>query len=102
MQNGICPFAGLYGFFSGPANAASVCRDVRTLDARTMILRGEDIPVFEEIMKVPYIGEIKERDRAYCNRLDESIWRQRSLVLCAVFRERGQRLVWDPKIRVRR
>ncbi len=102
LQNGICPFAGLYGFFSGPANAASVCRDVRTLDARTMILRGEDIPVFEEIMKVPYIGEIKERDRAYCNRLDESIWRQRSLVLCAVFRERGQRLVWDPKIRVRR
>ncbi len=101
-ENGLCPFAGLYGFFSGPANVASVCRDARALDARTVILRREDIPVFEEIMKVPYVESVKERDEAYCNRLDEGIWRQRSLALCAVFRERGQRLVWDPEIRVRR
>lgn len=102
MRDGICPFAGLYGFFSGPANVASVSRDAFALDARTMILRGEDIPVFEEIMKVPYIERLKQRDEAYCNRLDEGIWRQRSLALCAVIRERGMRLVWDPKIRVRR
>ena len=62
----------------------------------------EDIPLFEEIMKVPYVEEIEKRDRQYCNRLDENIWKQRSMALCAVFRERGQRLVWDPKIRVRR
>ena len=102
LQDGTCPFAGLYGFFSGPANVASVCRDAWALDARTMILRREDIPVFEETMKIPYIGKVEDRKEAYCNRLDESIWRQRSLALCAVFRERGQKLVWDPQIRVRR
>ena len=102
LQNGLCPFAGLPGFFSGPANVASVSRDAFALDARTMILRREDISVFEEIMKVPYVENPKERDEAYCNRLDEGIWRQRSLAFCALLRERGLRLVWNPMIRVRR
>ena len=84
------------GFFSGPANVASVSRDAFALDARTMILRREDISVFEEIMKVPYVENPKERDEAYCNRLDEGIWRQRSLAFCALLRERGLRLVWNP------
>ena len=102
LKEGLCPFAGLYSFFSGPANVAAVCRDAYALDARTVILRKEDVPLFEEIMKVPYVEKAKERDVRYCNKLDEGIWRQRSMALCAVFRERGQRLVWDPKIRVRR
>ena len=102
LKNGLCPFAGLYSFFSGPANVAAVGRDAYALDARAVLLRKEDIPLFEEIMKVPYVEEIEKRDRQYCNRLDENIWKQRSMALCAVFRERGQRLVWDPKIRVRR
>lgn len=102
LKNGLCPFAGLYSFFSGPANVAAVGRDAYALDARAVLLRKEDIPLFEEIMKVPYVEEIEKRDRQYCNRLDENIWKQRSMALCAVFRERGQRLVWDPKICVRR
>lgn len=102
LQSGICPFRGLYGFFSGPANVASVSRDAYALDARTMILRKKDIPLFEEVIKVPYVEKIEERDRAYCNRLDENIWRQRSMALCAVFQERGKRLIWDPALRVRR
>ncbi|MBD5550390.1 MAG: glycosyltransferase [Lachnospiraceae bacterium] len=102
LQNGICPFAGFYSFFSGPANVASVGRDAYALDARTMILRREDIPLFEELIKVPYVEEVKKRDKRYCNSLDENIWRQRSMALCAVFRERGKRLVWDPSISVRR
>lgn len=102
LKNGLCPFAGLYSFFSGPANVAAVCRDAYALDARTVLLRKEDIPLFEEIMKVPYVEELRKRDRQYCNKLDENIWRQRSMALCNAFRERGQRLVWDPEIRVRR
>lgn len=102
LTSGICPFRGLYGFFSGPANVASVSRNAYAVDARTMLLRREDIPLFEELIKVPYVEKIEERDKAYCNRLDENIWRQRSMALCAVFRERGQRLVWDPALRVRR
>ena len=102
LKNGICPFRGLYGFFSGPANVASVSRNAYAMDARTMLLRKEDIPLFEELVKVPYVEKIEERDKAYCNRLDENIWRQRSMALCAVLRERGQRLVWDPALRVRR
>lgn len=102
LRDGNCPFRGLYGFFSGPANVASVSRDAFALDARTLILREEDVALFEKVIKVPYMAKIEERDRAYCNRLDEGIWRQRSMELCAVFRERGQRLVWDPALRVRR
>lgn len=102
LKNGLCPFAGLYSFFSGPANVAAVGRDAYALDARTVLLRKEDVPLFEEIMKVPYVENLGKRDRQYCNKLDENIWRQRSMALCAVIRERGQRLVWDPEIRVRR
>ena len=102
LSDGLCPFAGLYSFFSGPANVAAVNRDAFALDARTVILRNEDIPLFEEIIKVPYVEKVDKRDKYYCNRLDESIWKQRSMALCAVFREKGQRLVWDPNIRVRR
>lgn len=102
LKDGICPFKGLYSFFSGPANVAAVCRDAYALDARTVILREEDIPLFEKIIKVPYMVKIEERDKQYCNSLDESIWKQRSMALCRVFRERGERLVWDPGIRVRR
>lgn len=102
LRDGLCPFMGLPGFFSGPANVASVSRDVFALDARAMFLRKEDIPLFERIIKVPYLEKIKDRDKCYCNRLDEGIWRQRSLALCGEIRERGQRLVWDPGIRVRR
>ncbi len=102
LKNGMCPFAGLYSFFSGPANVAAVGRDAYALDARTVLLRKEDIPLFEEIMKVPYVEEVGKRDRQYCNKLDENIWRQRSMALSSIFRERGQRLVWDPEIRVRR
>lgn len=101
IKDGSCPFEGLYSFFSGPGNVAAVSRDACGLDARTMVIRREDIPLFETIIKVPYVEKIKERDRAYCNRLDERIWRQRSMALCAVFKERGLRLVWDPQIRVR-
>lgn len=102
LPGGECPFRGLYGFFSGPANVAAVCRDAYALDARTLLLRREDIPLFEEIIKVPYVEKVEDRDKAYCNRLDENIWRQRSMALCAVFRDRGKRLLWDPQIRVRR
>lgn len=102
LKDGLCPFAGLYSFFSGPANVAAVDRDAYALDARAVLLRKEDIPLFEEIMKVPYVEDLGKRDRQYCNKLDENIWRQRSMALCAVIRERGQRLVWDPEIRVRR
>ncbi|MDE6950306.1 MAG: glycosyltransferase [Lachnospiraceae bacterium] len=102
MESGSCPFEGLYSFFSGPGNVAAVCRDTVGLDARTMILRREDIPLFEKIIKVPYVEKIKERDTTYCNRLDERIWRQRSMELCTVFEERGLKLLWDPQIRVRR
>lgn len=101
LQNGSCPFEGLYSFFSGPANVAAVSRDAYGLDARTMIIRREDIPLFEEIIKMPYMEKVEERDKAYCNRLDERIWKQRSMALCAVLRERGLRLLWDPQIRVR-
>lgn len=102
LKNGMCPFAGLYSFFSGPANVAAVGRDAYALDARTVLLRKEDIPLFEEIMKVPYVEDLGKRDRQYCNKLDENIWKQRSMALCSIFRGRGQRLVWDPEIRVRR
>ena len=102
LKDGRCPFEGLYGFFSGPVNVAAVCRDAYALDARTMVLRREDIPLFEEIIKVPYVEKIEARDKAYCNRLDEHIWRQRSMAFCAVLRGRGQRLLWDPQIRVGR
>lgn len=102
LKNGMCPFAGLYSFFSGPANVAAVGRDAYALDARAVLLRKEDVSLFEEIMKVPYVEDLGKRDRQYCNKLDENIWRQRSMALCAVIRARGQRLVWDPEIRVRR
>lgn len=102
LPGGLCPFQGMYGFFSGPCNVAAVSRDAFALDARTMVLREGDVPLFEAVMKVPYVQDWKKRDRAYCNRLDENIWRQRSMALCERFRERGERLVWDPRIRVRR
>lgn len=102
LSDGSCPFRGLQGFFSGPANVAAVSRDAWALDARTMLLREEDIPLFEEMIKVPYLDKIEDRDEAYCNRLDENIWRQRSMAFCEVLRDRGKRLLWDPQIQVRR
>lgn len=100
LPDGSCPFRGLQGFFSGPANAAAVSRDAYALDARTILLRDKDIPLYEEMMKVPYVKEIEKRDRAYCGRLDENIWKQRSMALCAALRDSGKRLLWDPQIRV--
>lgn len=101
LKNGLCPFAGLPGYFSGPSNVAAVSRDAYALDARTVLLRKDDIPLFEEIIKMPYMENIKKRDRAYCLKLDENIWKQRSMTLCKVFRERNKRLLWDPRIKVR-
>lgn len=102
LKNGACPFSGVYGFFSGPANVMAVRRNAYALDARTVFLRKEDVSLFEEIIKVPYMERIEGRDKQYCNSLDESIWRQRSMMLCSVFRKRGKRLIWDPAIKVRR
>ncbi len=102
LRDGRCPFQGLPAFFSGPANVASVCRDAFALDARTVFLREGDIPLFEEILKIPYKEKLKERDTAYCNQLDEGIWRQRSMELSEKIRARGQRLLWNPEIRVKR
>ncbi len=102
LRDGNCPLQGIPAFFSGPANALSVSRNAWALDARTAILRKEDVPLFEEIMKVPYVDRPEKRGTEYCNQLDEGIWRQRSMALSAKIRERGQRLLWNPKIRVRR
>lgn len=102
LQDGSCPFQGIPAFYAGPANILSVSRDAYALDARAVLLRKEDVSFFEEIMKVPYIAELKKRDKAYCNRLDEGIWRQRSMELSAQIRERGQKLLWNPEVKVRR
>ncbi len=102
LEDGSCPFRGIPAFFSGPANIMSVCRDVFALDARGIFLRDEDIPLFEEIMKVPYRKSREKRRKNYCNQLDEAVWRERSMELSAAIRGRGQRLLWEPSVKVRR
>lgn len=101
LQNGACPFQDVPAFFTGPANVMSVCRNAFSLDARTVLLRKEDIALFEEIIKVPYLEDLHKRDYDYCSQLDERIWRQRSMELSARIRERGQRLLWDPQLKLK-
>ncbi len=100
-QDGNCPFRGMPVFFAGPVNVMSVCRDAYALDARTVLMRKKDVCLFEEIMGVPYVEKLEERDMSYCRQLDEAIWKQRSMELSARIRERGQKLFWNPEVRVR-
>ena len=99
-EDGSCPFAGMPLSYAGPCNIASVAQDCTAMDARAMLIRRELIPVYEQILCVPYVETIAERDRAYTNSLDEHIWRQRSLLLAHILRERGYTLLWDPAVHV--
>lgn len=77
-----CPFAGIRDNFAGPCNALSVTRDMPVLDARTMLVRDDLIPLYEKIIKMPYIPDIKDRTLSYTRALDNRIWLQRSKALC--------------------
>jgi len=100
-EMGICPMKNIPVYYSGPANMYSVSRDAwYGIDARTLLLRRQDIPLYEEIMQIKYVPDLKKRDKAFCNQLDEAIWRQRSTTLCKILTDRGQRVVWDPQIKV--
>ena len=99
-ENGRCPFKDMPVSYAGPANIASIVQDCAALDARTMILRPEMVTLYEEMIGLPYLADLTGRDRKYCNRLDEAIWRQRSMALSEKLQEGGKRLVWDPQIQV--
>lgn len=102
-EEGICLMKGIPSYYSGPANKYSVSRDALFgIDARTLRVREEYISLYEEIMKVPYEADLKKRDKAYCNQLDEAIWRQRSKALCNAIQADGYKILWEPQIKVYR
>lgn len=102
-EEGICQMKGIPSYYSGPANRYSVSRDaLHGVDARTLCVRKEYIPLYEEIIKVLYEPDLKKRDKAYCNQLDEAIWRQRSRTLCNAIRAEGCKILWDPQNKVYR
>ncbi|MCR5716050.1 MAG: glycosyltransferase [Lachnospiraceae bacterium] len=101
-RSGQVVFQGLYRDYAGPCNLADVVSRAEALDARTMILREDLIDLFVSSVGVPYRKDPAERDIAYCNQLDEQIWRQRSLLLCEKLTAAGALLLWDPEVVVRR
>lgn len=102
-KEGLCPLKGVPSYYSGPANVYSVPRDAEYgIDARTLIVRDEYISLYEEVLKINYEPDLKKRDKAYCNQLDESIWKQRSQAFCAMLMKDGYKILWEPQSKVYR
>jgi hypothetical protein len=98
--DGQCPFENMPVYFAGPCNRASVMQDAYALDARTVFLRQELIPFYQQYIKLPYPESVRDRNRNFSNRLDDRIWRQRSIALSCRLREEGYLLLWNPDIQI--
>ncbi len=97
---GNCVLGGLKDDYAGPCNRADIVSGAYALDARSIILRDELVSLYMECVGLPYPKDTDARDEAFCNQLDERIWRQRSLDLSRRIREAGYVLLWDPEVKV--
>ena len=100
-KDGTCLLEGKPSYFSGPCNRASVSQQVYAVDARTMTLREELIPLFEEYIGIPYQEDVSKRSRAYCRQMCEESWRERSIALCQEISKRSYKILWDPALQVK-
>lgn len=100
--SGKCMFAGLPEKYGGEGNRATVARRTPALDARVMILRPELQPLYKKYVGIEYPGPYQNRNKFFCNQLDERIWIQRSLRLSEVLRENGYVLLYLPEKRIRK
>lgn len=96
---GECPYKNMPLYYAGPCNRAKVMQDAFALDARTLFLREELIPLYEEIIGIPYVRK-ECRNKKFSNQLDHHIWKQRSLELALQIHQKGYSLLWNPAIQI--
>lgn len=89
-KDGGMRYAGLKKGFSGPMHTAALQQDVECADLRSMRVRRELLPLYEEALKRLEAAERK----------DELI-RQESISFCGKVREAGYLILWDPCASVR-
>ncbi len=85
---GQCPYKGLKRGFSGYMHRASLQQNAYAVDIRKMKLRQELYPLYEQVVGVPYGKALA---------LAEGEYIAVSLELCKRIREKGYRILWDPK-----
>ncbi len=100
-EQGVCAYAGLPNSYGGEGNRATVARRAKVLDARVMILRDELIPLYEKYMGIPYPGGYETRTKTFCRKLDDRIWKQRSIKLCEAVRQLGYVFLYTPEYQVK-
>ncbi len=100
-KNGVCPYFGLPDSYGGEGNRATVSRRAKILDARVMILREELIPLYEKHIGLPYPGGCENRTKEFCRKLDDRIWKQRSIKLSEALTQLGYVLLYTPDIHVK-
>lgn len=100
-EDGKCVYEGLPGGFSGYMNRASMQQTAEAVDIRCMKLRGELRPLFEEVTGMKY--SVDENGMFAWRRFLRSgeEWKTLSLQVCAAVRDRGYRIVWNPKYTAR-
>ena len=86
--DGTCPYAGLKRGFSGYMNRAALQQNAYAVDLRKIKIRPELYPLYLEIVGVPYGSPLALGEQEYV---------VLSLKLCEAIREKGYRVLWDPK-----
>lgn len=87
-KEGICPYLGLKRGFSGYMHRASLQQNANAVDIRKIKIRPELYPLYEEVVGVAF-GEVLT--------FSEQEFVSVSMKLCEAVREKGYRILWDPK-----
>ena len=115
-EDGSVFYEGLKEGFSGPLNRAVLTQDAEAVDLRCICVAKEFWPLFESVVGVPYrtrkTMECKELGDTDASAPQIAIFdagtlpenadvKALSLAFCKELRERGKRILWDPKLAVR-
>ncbi|MBQ7359896.1 MAG: glycosyltransferase [Lachnospiraceae bacterium] len=87
-KEGICPYKGLKRGFSGYMHRASLQQNAYAVDVRKMKVREELLPLYEEVVGIAYGTPLS---------LGEDEYIEISLKLCEAIRQKGYRILWDPR-----
>ncbi len=79
------------GYSGGYQHPAVLQQEVAALDLRCLRVRSSLHALYEEAIGIPY-----EKAQVTLQNWDEKIIRARSLEFCAMLRQKGYRLLWDP------
>ena len=102
-EKGNVMYADIPKGFDGYMHRGSLVQDVPALDIRTIALKKEYAPVFQQITGVPYrnLPGGSFLDRSVLSEKSEEEIRTMSLQLGKTLTEKGLLLCWDPELKIK-